>query len=142
MSIITNPIVYTIFGQQVPYNRLPIIQISSDSMAFGTIDMLIPLTSATVAAEVFQVTQPTTAESRWIRILPEMFVLFPTCLTWTTTLQNDGHYIIAWQFDPSVFGAVTESFYSLEFFVNTVGTAAIAQGAPKLIVKILDEIIN
>jgi len=140
--ILTSPVRYTIFDLEVPYNRVPLIQIYSDSMAYGTVEMKLPLTAAAVTAQVYLVTAPTSSEDRWIRASADIYPGNPDVLSWQTTLLDDGYYQISWQFAPTAITALDGQNYSIEFFVNYTPSATVAQSAPKIIVKIHDEIIT
>lgn len=138
---LTNPIHYTIFDQVIPENRLPHVAITSDSMAYGTITLQIPLTSCTVTAAMYRLAPPTTTEDRWSRLQPELLVTYPLAVSYSSIVQSDGYYKITWKFDPTVIpSVVTGQWFGIEFFVNATHTASVAQFAPKVIVEISNEI--
>ena len=65
MSLI-NPISWTIYDQVVPRDKLPRIDMSTDSAAYGTVTFDIPAlqTVTSVSAKVFRLIPPSPQESR------------------------------------------------------------------------------
>ncbi len=143
MSLVNN-IVYQLFDQVVPRDVLPKMTISSDSMAYGTIDMELPLSDSTpiITARVYQTVDPTIAtDDRWSRIQPDLLPTYPDALSHSVVMLDDGHWEIGWQFAPSVIPYVSHGQkYSVEFSVNSTLDASVAQCVPKVIVIIKNPI--
>jgi len=148
MSLI-NPIHYTVYDQKVPKDRLPEINITSDSMAWGTIEMQLPIDAlVSTSAKVWQLAVPSYDPShldRWSRLQPEMLSLYPNILDHTSVLLDSGYYKLSWHFNPSDMTPTADSSgncpcYSVEFFVNADTSASSDVATPKLIILIEDPI--
>ncbi len=143
MSLVNN-IVYQLFDQVVPRDVLPKMTVSSDSMAYGTIDMELPLSDSTpiITARVYQTVDPTVAtDDRWSRIQPDLLPTYPDALSHSVVMLDDGHWEIGWQFAPSVIPYASHGQkYSVEFSVNSTPDASVAQCVPKVIVIIKNPI--
>ena len=75
-----NPIKYIMFNDQVvPSNRLPLIEVQSDEMAYGQILLKLPqLTNVTsTIPHIYKVAAPTTDDNRWIRLTVDLHPTYP-----------------------------------------------------------------
>jgi hypothetical protein len=138
-----NTIKYVLYDQVIPDGALPVIECTSDGVAYGTIEIKLPLTACAITAKMYALTAPTTSSGPlWTRTGSELYYLYPQTLHWTSLQMSTGHYKITWEMDPSSLpGIASGQFYSIEFSVNAVDSAAVAQAYPKLIVKIKDIIV-
>ena len=139
--LITNPIRYTLAQTSVPVNKLPQMVIESDGMAYGSIEIQLPLTGCVVTPSLYRLAPPTTDIDPWSRLQPELLQTYPSAVAFTSYIQSNGYFKITWQFDPSVVPSVfSGQFFDIEFSVNGAHDAAIASYTPKVIVEIFNEI--
>ena len=132
MPALINQIKYQAYGLSVPSYPVPVIEVASNDMAYGTVDATAVIDQIyTVTAAIYEVTSPTTAEWRWIRASENLYV--PGCLSVTVS------DIIHWQFEPAVLGLVNGDYVSIEFTING-GDVTKQQCHPKVIIKIKDQI--
>jgi hypothetical protein len=114
MSLI-NPVQYQIFNQVVPAGKLPIIEINSLDMAYGTITLQLPIPAiSSITPHVFIVVPPTSEQS-WVRVSVDLYPLYPTCLTYSYLTLNSGEQQITWNFDPTQVLATTGQTFSYDF---------------------------
>ena len=148
MSLV-NPIKYTIYDQVVPRDRLPEIAITSDSMAWGTVEMQLPIDAlVSTSAQVWQLADPNLDpdhQDRWSRLQPEMLGLYPNVLDYTSSQLYSGYYRLSWHFNPADMHPMADSSgippkYSVEFFINADTSASSDICSPKLIILIEDPI--
>jgi hypothetical protein len=136
MSLI-NPIFYTILGQKYPTDRVPLVEVTPDSAAYGTIDIRIPTltTLHTITCQIFRLYPPSSTESRWRRLGNDLYTT--SICSYSYEHLSSQLYRIAWEFDPSTISLLADpSFFSIEFFVNQSPSATIPQATPKLIMKV------
>lgn len=118
MSII-NRIKYELYDQIVPDGQIPIIEVSEDGMAYGSVLFThTGLSVASVVARVYRLAPPTTTEDRWSRLQPDLYTT--ACLYYTWLRLSNLQYKITWRFDPSQIpgGTPNGSEYSIEFFTS------------------------
>jgi hypothetical protein len=144
MSSIINNIKWTLYNGLIPRDRLPIIETSSDSAAYGTVTIAIPAitTVSSVSCSVYLCLPPTTGVDNWTRLAPDLWT--SDVCNFSYVIDADNNVVITWEFDPSSSPlsnyVLDGSFFSVEFSVNSGSSATVPQIKANSIIKIVDMI--
>lgn len=143
MSDVLGLIKHVLNDQIFPREELPMTEITSDGIAYGSIELQVPIdtTGLTIAQQVWRLEAPTTMIDQWSRLQPELYHDHTDCLDSTYCQLDSGYYKIEYVFSPATLSPrLGGDQFSVEIFVNPDTTALIRGAAPKSLIRVWDDI--